>query len=462
MKNLKQKLLVATIASVVSIGMSAEDIRLPEPFALPTVSNPASPLLNTNRQATYFSWKVNDSFVPAPNNVAASTNESTEYWQTVTGAQLNKGLNISTSAPGALVRISQKGNKSSASYQKVTGVNPLDLNITANGKKFANGTAMSMKASPQAMRDAGSPFPDGTAAFKFKDSLGAGNFTLQNQKAVNPSNEYVLHVFDKASTQRLSVTRDQASYKAGDTLALHGDLTDNYKGMNIADVSGFVRTPSGKTLPLIMKKGVNGQFRAALPLKGQAEFGALYEAYIDASSFKNGIETKRRVKTAFAVTNPTASMKAVSGTLEFGLPVNVLAKDAGRYEVRGVLYGTNDAGAMIPFMASSSAQWLNRGNRNMTLKFDPSILSSSGMNAPFEVRHLQLFDQSRMGNLQVMDKAIGITGNVRPPVIAPTPTLPTRPVTEPRLLPRSLPKVDVVAPQEATRDERISQYLQYR
>lgn len=139
----------------------------------------------------------------------------------------------------------------------------------------------------------------------------------------------------------------------------------------------------------------------------------MYEAYIDASSFADGIETKRRVKTAFSVTQQTASMRAVGGTINYGLPVSISAKEAGRFEVRGVLYGTAENGEMQAIMASSTAKWLESGNAYMSLQFDQNILAKSPLKAPFEVRHLELIDQSRLGSLQLEEKFIGISG-IRP------------------------------------------------
>jgi len=64
-----------------------------------------NPLLNQHREAVSFSWKVQDNYVPSPSNVLSSTEESVEYWKTVSGAELSEGLKIKTSANGALVRI---------------------------------------------------------------------------------------------------------------------------------------------------------------------------------------------------------------------------------------------------------------------------------------------------------------------------------------------------------------------
>jgi len=444
MKKLNQTLLKSSISvalvTAFCLTTSAESLTTKN-----SLTAPPAPLLNKNKESVNFSWAINSGYVPNPTNVLSSSEESVEYWQNISGRELNLGLKVYTSAPGALVRITEKGkNLSGLQAKTLAGLQPLDLDIiTPRGKKMTNGRAMSLKASPQTLRDAGSPFPNGTTGFKFKENLGSGTFILKNNQKLNPNKEYVLHVFDKNSQQRLSVTRNQSTYKVGDMLTLEGDLTNNYKGMNINSVTGFVLSPSGKTMPLKIKQGSNGQFKAALPLNQKAEYGGLYEAYIDASTMNQGQAIKRRVKTAFAISNPTASMHAVSGTLQQGLPVTLKIKDVGRYEVRGVLYGMNNQGRSIPFMAASSAQWFDRGQQNLVLKFDQAIIAKSGLKAPFEIKHLQLFDQSRMASLQLMNTAIGINGKL----------------SSPAELPSLQQQIRPAKPSEITREERLRGFL---
>lgn len=416
MKNSQQKFIIASLAMSIIISS----------HSLMANTNPNNPLLNQSREAVSFSWKVQDDYVPNPVNVISSTQESSEYWQIISGAQLAKGFTIKTSAPGALVRINEirANRKFSAQFKNrtTTSLEPFALEIQApNGKRFTHGQAMSINVSSKAMRDAGSPFPQGSTGFQLKENLGHGTFTLRNTKAQQSSAQYSIHVFDKHSTQRLSVTRNKANYTTGDLLTLEGDFTDfrtgSHKGIAMKEISGFVRTPHGNTLPLTIKKGVVGQFKTSLPLNLEPEFGGLYEAYIDANA--NGI--KRRVKTAFALVKPTATVRdSFPGTLQSGLPLNLNIKEAGRYEVRGVLYGTNQQGKKQPIINSSVAQWLEPGLASLNLSFDNTLVMKSGLVAPFELKYLQLMDQSRMAKLSLSQQAISIFSDPRS-TVAPTP-----------------------------------------
>lgn len=406
MKNLQSKTPFASAPLVLAIALS---------FALAIslacsiqAATPESPLLNTNREAVSFSWAITDSYVPKPMEAVSNTAESVEYWQIISGSELTKGVSISTTAPGALIRISEL--KTSAN-SKTQGPNPLELEIeTPNGEKLANGKAMSLTVSPQSMRDAGSPFPDGTAGFQLDPSVGTGTFILRNTSALNANAQYTLHVFDKHSGTRLSITRDKASYKSGETLNLSGNISDSSdNALAISELSAYVLTPMGNSFALQTQKSDTGEFKASLPLTMQVEFGGLYEAYFDASTLVDGIAVKRRVKTAFALVKPSAEISLVgAGSAKDGLSVSLNVSDAGRYEIRGVLYGTDTNGAMSPFMATSTAQWLEAGTAELNLNFNQAQLSASTLSAPYELRHLGLKDQSRMGNLDMSAKTIPI------------------------------------------------------
>ena len=392
MKNITHKFILASASALLICSLSAE-------------AKPQSPLLNTNKEAVSFSWAIDDNFVPNPDNIASNTEESVEYWENISGNQLAKGVNVNTTAKGALVRLSSNNTN---------GIDPLALEIeTPKGKRLGQGKAMSLKVSPQAMRNAGSPFPNGTTGFQLEPSLGSGKFKIRNPNAADKNATYTMHVFDKHSDKRLSVTRNKASYKAGDTLILDGDFTSSSnngrRGLKLSKLNGFVLSPGGTKLPLNIGKGAQGQYQASLDLDMDVEVGGLYEAYIDAESMENGVALKRRVKTAFAIVKPTASMYGQNqGSLENGVAIKLSVAEAGRYEVRGVLYGSNNNDELIPFLASSTAQWIESGKSSLNMSFDQGLVAASGLKAPYELRQVQLLDQSRMGNLGLSSAAISV------------------------------------------------------
>ena len=79
----------------------------------------------------------------------------------------------------------------------------------------------------------------------------------------------------------------------------------------------------------------------------------------------------------------------------------------GRYEVRGIVYGTDRAGNLVPFAAAHSAAWLDAAG-SLTLTVEPKLLREAGVRAPFEIRDLRLLDQGRMGVLHRQARGIEI------------------------------------------------------
>ena len=85
------------------------------------------------------------------------------------------------------------------------------------------------------------------------------------------------------------------------------------------------------------------------------------------------------------------------------LPVE--AASSGRFEVRGVLYGTAGDGSLLPFAIAHAARWLDPGQADITLKFGADVMPS-GLSAPYELRDLSLNDQARMGQLETRARAV--------------------------------------------------------
>ena len=122
--------------------------------------------------------------------------------------------------------------------------------------------------------------------------------------------------------------------------------------------------------------------------------------------FANAGGIQRDARTAFAVAAPTARLDGVfafnARTMRMALPVQ--AGSVGRYEARGTLFATGSDGAMRPVSEAHSAAWMKRGKGMLVLQFDRAHLPQ-GYGAPFEVRQLELNDQSRMAPLESRERA---------------------------------------------------------
>ncbi|KAG0923616.1 hypothetical protein G6F32_014210 [Rhizopus arrhizus] len=107
-------------------------------------------------------------------------------------------------------------------------------------------------------------------------------------------------------------------------------------------------------------------------------------------------------KVAFAVARPTARFSGQAtpdpASRQVALPLQVAA--AGRYEARGTLYATARDGQLKPVAQAHAAAWFDGpGAGQLVLPFDQAALPA-GFGAPYELRDLQLQDQSRMAPIE--------------------------------------------------------------
>jgi hypothetical protein len=123
--------------------------------------------------------------------------------------------------------------------------------------------------------------------------------------------------------------------------------------------------------------------------------------------FANAQGIQRDARTAFAVVQPTARFDGQAGinadALRFALPVQVASP--GRYEARGTLYATGRDRVLRPVAQAHSAAWMNGGRGMLVLDFEQAHLAP-GYGAPFELRQLELHDQTRMAPLETRARAL--------------------------------------------------------
>src|SRR5699024_3716479 len=141
-------------------------------------------------------------------------------------------------------------------------------------------------------------------------------------------------------------------------------LTDNGTPRGTRSVNGMVSAPDGETWPLTFKPTTNGLVATFTPDASHSRGPELWQARAFVSSGKGQQAILRDARTAFAVSAPTARL---NGTLHVeqndGLhfEVGLKVRDASRYALTGVLYGTNAAGELRPAAMAQSAVWAEPG-----------------------------------------------------------------------------------------------------
>ena len=346
------------------------------------VSLPA-PTAAIERKPVAFAWALDPSVAlsqPAP--LRAS---SREYWQTVDDVSLAKGLDLPTTAQGALIRISPA--QGAAPLQEAA------LSVT-DGKRPIT---IARLADAQSLQQAGMPVSAGTQVLRLGAGSGAGHAVL---RASNARGNYVVHVFEPASDVVLDAQPSRNSGLAGQPMQV--TIRASRSGVNAAaQVQALLVAPDGRNTPVSVQRAADGSLQAVLTPAGNSRTAGLWELQV----FGMVGDAPRDVRTAFAIAQPTASFVGnLQQSTDMHVSLAVRAASAGRYEARGTLYATGPDGQLHAVSEAHAAAWMEPGQHRLTLPFAKAHLPI-GYGAPFELRQLELHDQSRMAPLELRTRA---------------------------------------------------------
>ena len=338
-----------------------------------------APAGEIERKAVSFSWALDPAAsLSEPEPFLA---ESREYWKTVDADDLAAGVALPVSAKGALIRISPA--------QGAAALKAVDYDVLHGSRKVG----IEHAAGDAELRKAGMDVSAGTQVMKLGDDAGPGRYTLRAAKA---QGAYVVHVFEPQSDVVLHARADRNHALAGSDMRVAISGTRAGKGARLQSEALLV-APDGSSRTVPVRAGRNGMEAAfKLPDDASAAKG-LWELQV----FADADGTPRDTRTAFAVAQPTAKFAGIFGhsrsSLRVSLPVQ--AASPGRYEARGTLYATAKDGSLRAVSQAHSAAWMNPGNGMLVLQFAKAHVPR-GYGAPYEVRDLELHDQSRMAPLE--------------------------------------------------------------
>lgn len=342
----------------------------------------AAPKAAGERAPVQFSWAL-DPNAELVVDAAPDAVESREYWQETDGATLQRGLEVATSAPGALIRVSPIAGAAQV---------PADaVRISQSGRNVI----AAKRTGAEQLQAAGLAVGAGTAAVQLGADAAPGHYAVQVAQA---SGRYVVHVFEPQSPVRLLARLSRDHALAGASREVVVDLKRGDTALK-ADGGALLVAPSGRSWPLALKRGGDGRLRAAVPLPRDAgnEPAGLWEVQV----FAGDGEIQRDARTAIAVAQPTAKLDGAyafdAAKLSFGLPLR--AASPGRYEVRGTLYASNARRELRPVAIAHSAQWIDAGAGRIELAFDRAQLPK-GYGAPYELRGVELNDQTRLAPIE--------------------------------------------------------------
>ena len=345
-----------------------------------------APSAQIERAPVSFSWKLD----PAQPLAASApyVAQSREYWETVDAAALDRGVQLKMSAPGSLIRISPA--------QGARALRSDELQVS--GSRGA--ATLDNIAGSEQLTKAGMDVQAGTVIAKLGQQEGAGTYTVRVPKA---EGQYLVHVFEPQSSDVLRAGTDRDHALAGSSLRFDVDFSRAGKLASTVKAEGMLVAPDGRSWPVALDASGNGGLAANVKLPTKVgNTPGLWELQV----FANADGIQRDARTAFAVAAPTARFNGVfafnAKTMRMALPVQT--GSTGRYEARGTLFATGADGVMRPVSEAHSAAWIKRGNGMLVLQFNRAHLPQ-GYGAPFEVRQLELNDQSRMAQLESREHA---------------------------------------------------------
>lgn len=318
--------------------------------------------------------------------------ESREYWQRVDDRQLRAGYALALTAPGAVVLLSP-----------ALGAEPLRIDqlVVLDGKaRLAADAAVDTLVDDAALRAAGMEVQRGSLGFRLRADV-SHDARIQ---VAGADGEYLLHVLEPASRDVLRLAGRADTVHAGSDVTVDVALLG---GARMAASTGLLMAPDGRSWPLRFEAGGRvGQVR--VPTDAVAGPG-LWDVRVMVAGQDGARAFQRDARIALAVVAPGARLDGAASlqrradgarVTAFGLDVAV----AGRYELRGVLYGRDRRGVTVPVGVAHVAAWLSPGQAALSLAWPAQAMSAAS--GPYEIRDLRLADQGQVALLERRAQAL--------------------------------------------------------
>ncbi|MBO1747920.1 DUF4785 domain-containing protein [Stenotrophomonas indicatrix] len=385
-------LLAAAVLAVLSTAsaQAAQPLRVAAGDQIPAglVAAPL-PADESEHAPLAFAWALDPAQpLQAPGPQAAI---SRSYWQQVDAAELQRGLELPLSAPDAVIQLSP------APGARALPASSLQVRDPAGRSSVAR------SVDARQLQDAGMPVGDGSSMLRTGTTSAAGVYRLQSAQA---QGRYVVQVLEPNSPLRLEVQASQTQVLAGGNVQLQARLLEDGASASALRTrrdslggEALLVAPDGRSWPQRLLRTTDGSLRAQVRIPAEASnTQGLWELQVFAQA--DGV--LRDGKVAFAVARPTARFIGQAmpdpSSRQVSLPLQVAA--AGRYEARGTLYATAANGQLQPVAQAHAAAWFEGPGRGaLVLPFDQAALPA-GFGAPYELRDLQLQDQSRMAPIE--------------------------------------------------------------
>lgn len=346
-----------------------------------------------------FAWAAPADY--AGQSVQSISVESRQYWVDVDGRALARGIELPTTAPGAVIRISALDSGSQIQLDAA------QLELSIDGRNLGRAELHEVVTGAE-LQEQGLNVPSDTLAFRVPQGAPSGLLNLRLDGAPDQQ-AMVIHVFEPDSDWVAHLSAGRSNFLAGQPIDFELSLSNGKHDFAVDSQQAFLVSPdAGESWSLAA--GDHGRLQAAAPVSASSAAG-LYEAHVYVDQRVGELTVRRDLKLAFSVAPAagrfTGQVSRIDGP-DLGLGLGVEVAAAGRYQVNGEVYGTNTDGQLVPLAFVQSASVLEAGQGRIALSVDEATLAASGLGAPFEVLNLQLLDQGRMYLLEERQRAVVI------------------------------------------------------
>ena len=337
-----------------------------------------------------------------------TSSESDEFWMTVSGAELNKGVKLAISQPASIIRVAPRANNHSGALIQSKSISPEQLRLQKVGDKTDSKVSyIQSLTDADALATAG--LDDNSSALTLSSSATAGTYKLTVAQPLPKSGQYLLNVKEKGSPYKLKLSANNriSSDKPNVpfTLQLTNSQTTLQPQASLKHADGNIQT--------LAVEQINGQWQAKLPTVSNmpSSNAGLSEIQVNVQTQVNGQAVYRTVKTAFKQYVASAKLSSnVASQWQAGLPSQltfaVELQQEGRFGVNAALTGTDSVGNDVLILTSQSAAWLTTESSTISLDLNTDAIKNSGLKAPFKLKALEFVDQGQMVRLSYQQQAL--------------------------------------------------------
>ncbi|WP_162926386.1 DUF4785 domain-containing protein [Teredinibacter purpureus] len=365
------------------------------------------PSINMNKETVTFVQVLGNGSAIESAIKPSYTSSSRSFKMHVKGNKLASGIIIPASSQSPIVRVVSQSNAKSFRADQ--------LELKENGRWISGSKAFDIVADRNELNAAGMPSARDVFAMRLKSRGAATPIELRVNKLANLDGDFAIHVFETNSKTVLDLTVANTNLLQGDKLKADVKLHKGAAHLDIVSANGYLVSPRAATKIPVKINIIDGQVSSVIDTKGLSSNAAgLWELHITSEHKGGDVVVLRDAAVAFSLSAKTARFsgdvhirkplrKTEGLTLEFDIETAL----AGRYAVSAVIYGNDSNGNKKAGVMVSAAKWLD-ANGEIELDISPQKLAEADITAPFEVRYLELKDQTRMASLWSQTNALNI------------------------------------------------------